>query len=179
MKPRSRSRNGTFLLRKHGLIPLLIVLRRLALDIGRKRHRSGRMHEVIDARHPSHLHRRPGLTALDDFPTATLGKINQRSRLEPPFDQHFPQALPEILHKQQVEQFPGRARPARHSRRHDLGVVHHNEIPGVEQRWKIRHPAMHPRVTGSIHDQQPRIMARYHRMVGHKRRVKWEIKLAE
>ena len=50
MQAGSRCSDGALMLRKHGLVPLQVVLRGQTFNVGRERHCAGCLHEIVHAR---------------------------------------------------------------------------------------------------------------------------------
>jgi len=107
-------------------------------------------------------------------------ELNRGAGPETSLHQHFPQSLSEIPHKQQIEQFSVGSNPRGNTCRHDLRVIHHHEIPWLQQRREIGPlPMQHTSLSLTIQHKQTCTVTRDHRVIGHKRWVKGKVEVAE
>ncbi len=63
--------------------------------------------------------------------------------------------------------------------RHDLSIVHHHKVAGLQEKRKIGNMMVPPRPTHAFQYQHPRAITRNDRMVSHQGRIERKIKLAK
>jgi hypothetical protein len=114
-------------------------------------------------------------TTLEHHGNSLCAHLNNLSRPKRSFDQHFPDRIAKILHKENFDLHPGRALPTCHACGHDLCIVDHKEIAGPKKIRQLIDTTMSEPMVGTLQHKQPGVITREPWANGDQRGIKRKV----
>ena len=121
--------------------------------------------------------RRSGRATLNHHSNSLWTHFNTLTRTKRSLDQHFPDCIAEILHKEDLDFRAGRALESSHARGQYLCVVDHEEIARLKKIGQLVDAAMGERAVNTLQNEQPGLIAREGWVSGNQRGVEREVEL--
>ena len=123
--------------------------------------------------------RRSCRATLDHHSRSLCAHLNNLSRPERSLDQHFPDRITKILHKEDLDLRAGRTLPSSHARGQHLRIVDHEESAGLKKIRQLVDAAMGERAIARLQDEQPGVIAREAWVSGNQREIERKIEFGE
>jgi hypothetical protein len=123
--------------------------------------------------------RRSGRATLDHHSRHLYAHLNNLSRPTRSLNQHFPDCIAEILHKEDLDLRTRRALPSSHACGQHLRIVDHKEIAWLKKLRQLVDAAMGERTIERLQNEQPGVIAWEAWLSGNQQGIERKIEFGE